>query len=81
MKMLNYKELSSRFTEILSSFSVTDVKEWLEFDNQRESLERLTNGESITMLFEDFPICRLHDKKEEILISQSAGNYQYAMAA
>ena len=49
--MLDYKELSSKFTEILSSFSSNDLKAWIKFDAQREELERLTHGESNRTFF------------------------------
>ena len=79
--MLDYKELSSKFTEILSSFSSNDLKEWIKFDAQREELERLTHGEKVMIVFDDFSVSRLYDAKEEITISEGQNNYQYAMAA
>ena len=79
--MLDYKELSSKFTEILSSFSSNDLKEWIKFDAQREELERLTHGEKVMIVFDDFSVSRLYDAKEEISISEGQNNYQYAMAA
>ena len=79
--MLDYKELSSKFTEILSSFSSNDLKEWIKFDAQREELERLTHGEKVRIVFDDFSVSRLYDAKEEITISEGQNNYQYVMAA
>lgn len=79
--MLNYKELSSKFTEILSSFSANDLQEWIEFDSQREALERLTNGESVIMSFADFSFSGLSDIQENIIVTQESGNTQHAMAA
>ena len=79
--MLDYKELSSKFTEILSSFSSNDLKEWIKFDAQREELERLTHGEKVMIVFDDFSVSRLYDAKEEITISEGQNNYQYVMAA
>ncbi len=77
--MLNYKELKSEFSKILSSFSASDLQEWIEFDNQREELERLTNGERVVMCFNDFSVSRLYDLKENIITVQNT--YQYAIAA
>ena len=79
--MLDYKELSSKFTEILSSFSSNDLKEWIKFDAQREELERLTHGEKVMIVFDDFSVSRLYDAKEEITISEGQNNYQFAIAA
>ena len=79
--MLNYKELSAKFTEILSSFSANDLKAWIKFDNQREELERLIEGEIVMVTFDDFSVSRLYDVNEEIIVIQGQNNYQYAMAA
>ena len=78
--MLNYKELDAKFTQLLSNFSKEDLKAWLEFDKQREMLDRLLNGETVTFHSPAFNPQRV-SLVENNHISVPGGNYQYAMAA
>ena len=45
--MLNYKELSQKFTEILSEFDESKLNQWLEFDKKRDLYSRVTSGEKV----------------------------------
>ena len=77
--MLDYQELDAKFTQLLSKFSKEDLQAWVEFDKQREMLDRLLNGETVTFHSSEFHVKEFQGDFENV--SSSAGNYQYAMAA
>lgn len=79
--MLNIKELEKQFDEILNSFTDTDIKDWLEFAEQREIIDKLHRGEVVTLQLNAYQVVNIFNKSEDIAVEKSAGNYQYAMAA
>ena len=80
--MLNLKELEKQFDEILDSFTEKDLKDWLDFAEQREILDKLQKGEIVTLKFNTHQIVSNCDKAiTNIAFEESADNYQYAMAA
>ena len=47
--MLNIVELEKQFDEILNAFTAKDLKEWMAFAEERETLEILGKDESSTL--------------------------------
>ncbi len=44
--MIDYKQLKSKFTTTLNEFDKEKILKWIEFDQNREVVGRLLNGES-----------------------------------
>lgn len=47
--MLDYKKLRKDFKEVLSKISQEEIKQWLEFDEERIANESFIEGEKITI--------------------------------
>jgi hypothetical protein len=45
--MLNYQELSVKFTEELAKFDSASLSAWIEYDYQRDVLRKLSDGVSV----------------------------------
>jgi len=76
--MLDYKKLSSEFTEKLNQYDEDRLEQWISYDKIRKDLDRLLNGEKVTFHPDDIQVSILNDPRE--LIS-SAGESNYALAA
>ena len=76
--MLNYKELSKRFTERLNSFDKDSLLKWIEFDQYRNTIAQLVSGETVKVKNTTLTQNILVDNKEKVALT---GNTQYAMEA
>jgi hypothetical protein len=76
--MLNYKELSIKFTERLNSFDKDSLLKWIEFDQYRNTIAQLVSGETVKVRNTTLTQNILVDNKEKVALT---GNTQYAMAA
>ena len=76
--MLNYKELSIKFTERLNSFDKDSLLKWIEFDQYRNTIAQLVSGETVKVKNTTLTQNILVDNKEKVALT---GNTQYAMAA
>ena len=76
--MLNYKELSIKFTERLNSFDRDSLLKWIEFDQYRNTIAQLVSGETVKVKNTTLTQNILVDNKEKVALT---GNTQYAMAA
>lgn len=47
--MLDYKKLRKDFFEVLSKISQEEIKQWLEFDEERIANESFIEGDKITI--------------------------------
>lgn len=77
--MLNYKELDTRFSEIMSTFSEERLISWLAFDEQREMLESLLQEDTVTT-YHNIKIAKLVDALETFQ-SEASGDSTYTLAA
>lgn len=76
--MLNYQELSKKFTEKLNSFDKDSLLKWVEFDQYRDTIAQLVGGETVKVKNTTLTQNILVDNKEKVALT---GNTQYAMAA
>lgn len=76
--MLNIKELEKQFDNILNSFSKEDLSEWIAFAEEKEVLERLKRGETVTLKFNTHKIAPIVDQSDMI---DTNCDSTYAMAA
>lgn len=76
--MLNYKELSIKFTERLNSFDKDSLLKWIEFNQYRDTVAQLISGEAVKVKNTTLTQNILVDNKEKVALT---GNTQYAMAA
>ena len=76
--MLNYKELSEKFTDILSEFDESKLNQWLEFDKKRDLYSRIISGEKVKIDFDIIKPIVIVDPKEIINYSD---NQNYSLAA
>jgi len=76
--MLNYKELSEKFTDILSEFDEPKLNQWLEFDKKRDLYSRIISGEKVKIDFDIKKPIVIVDPKEIINYSD---NQNYSLAA
>jgi len=76
--MLNYKELSEKFTDILSEFDESKLNQWLEFDKKRDLYSRIISGEKVKIDFDIKKPIVIVDPKEIINYSD---NQNYSLAA
>ena len=76
--MLNHKELSKKFTEKLNSFDKDSLLRWVEFDQYKNTIAQLVDGETVKVKNTTLTQNILVDNKEKVALS---GNTQYAMAA
>ena len=78
--MLDIDKLDKQFDEILSSFSEEKIQQWLDFAEERETIDRLFNGESVNLNMD-----KLNPKYVVVSNSNSvyanAGENNYALAA
>ena len=76
--MLNHKELSKKFTEKLNSFDKDSLLRWVGFDQYKNTIAQLVDGETVKVKNTTLTQNILVDNKEKVALS---GNTQYAMAA
>ncbi len=76
--MLNYQELSIKFTERLNSFDKEFLLKWVEFNQYRDTIAQLVSGETVKVKNTTLTQNILVDNKEKVTLT---GNTQYAMAA
>lgn len=76
--MLDYKKLSKEFTKKLNQFDKDRLEQWIFFDQKRQELERLLNGEKVRIQIKSVSISKLVDPRENY---KSAGESNYALAA
>lgn len=78
--MLDIDKLDKQFDDILSSFTEEKIQQWLDFAEERETIDRLFNGESVNLNME-----KLNPKYVVVSSSNSlyakAGENNYALAA
>ncbi len=78
--MLDIDKLDKKFDEILSSFTEEKIQQWIDFAEERETIDRLFNGESVKLNMEKL-------KPKYVVVSNSnslyskAGENNYALAA
>ena len=77
--MLNYQELSQKFTNKLNSFDKNQLLRWIEFDQYRDVVSKLIGGEMINVKSTTLSKNELSDMREDIFAESS--NSSYAMAA
>ena len=66
--MLDIDKLDKQFDEILSSFTEEKIQQWLDFAEERETIDRLFNGESVNLNMEKLLILCLHLQQVVFLI-------------
>lgn len=76
--MLNYQELSKKFTERLNSFDKDSLLKWVEFDQYRDTISQLVDGKTVKVKNTTLTQNILADNRENVTLT---GNCQYAMAA
>lgn len=76
--MLDYKKLSDDFTNKLNQFDEEKLTQWLSFDQQRQEIDKLINGEQVLIHFENISVSKISDPLELINL---AGESNYALAA
>ena len=76
--MLDYKKLNGEFTKKLNQFDRQMLEQWVSFDQKRDDLEKLLNGEKVPIQVENVSVSKLFDPRESI---PSAGESNYALAA
>jgi hypothetical protein len=77
--MLNIEELEKQFDSILNSFSKQDLDEWIAFAEERETLEKLSKGETVTLKFDTYQIAPI--KNLSIKMIDLNCDSTYAIAA
>lgn len=78
--MIDYKQLRSKFTEKLTEFDKEKLLKWIDFDQNREVVGRLLNGESVPIQYKTTTPYKLTDNRETI-DSAVGDHHKYAMAA
>lgn len=76
--MLNYKKLSNDFSVRLKQFDDIKLLQWVEFDNNRNFLDKLLNGETVSLKLVPAKIQKINDLRESI---SNLDNYDFAFAA
>jgi hypothetical protein len=76
--MLDYKKLKGEFTDNLNQFDRQMLEQWVSFDQKREDLEKLLNGEKVPIQVENISVSKLKDPREYV---HAAGESNYALAA
>lgn len=76
--MLNYQELSKKFTEKLNSFDNDSLLKWLEFDQYRDTITQFISGQTVRVKNTTLAQNILTDSKEKVA---STIDCQYAMVA
>lgn len=76
--MLDYKKLNGEFTNKLNQFDRQMLEQWVSFDQKREDLEKLLNGEKVPIQVENISVSKLKDPRESV---HAAGESNYALAA
>jgi len=82
--MLDYKTLDKEIDVLLESFTGKDLRVWLDLKNDRENLERLKNGETISVESEKYIVVNVNiggEIMQALLDVKSAGENNYALAA
>ena len=80
--MLNIAELRKQFQEIRASINVKELQEWLDFAEERELADRLSQGEVVSLPCTSISIIAI--KEKEILIEGTSlvdSIDEYAIAA
>ena len=76
--MLDYKKLSNGFSAKLQQFDEIKLLEWLEFDNNRNLLSKLLNGETVSLKLVTTEFKKIDDFREAI---SNLDNNEFAFAA
>lgn len=80
--MLDYKALNIRVKEILDSYSPQDRKVWLDLKKEKENLERLACGETVSVWIESFSQAVIPaDLLKQLIDVKLAGENNYVLAA
>jgi hypothetical protein len=80
--MLNITELRKQFQEIRASISVKEIQEWLDFAERRELVDRLCQGEVVSLPCVSVSMITLEEKKILIEGISSIDSFdEYAIAA
>lgn len=82
--MLDYKALDKEIDVILKSFTKEDLSLWLKLKLERENLERLANGETVSVEPENYIVSQVViciEDLEALIDVKVAGENNYALAA
>lgn len=82
--MLDYKALDKEIDVVLKSFTKEDLSLWLKLKLERENLERLTNGETVSVEPENYIVSQVViciEDLEALIDVRAAGENNYALAA
>jgi len=64
--MINYNNLRKKFTNKLKEFNKEKLVKWIEFDNNRDVLNKLLSGERVGIKIVTTRIYKLTDSRENI---------------
>lgn len=78
--MLDIDKLDKKFDEILSSFTEEKIQQWIDFSEERETIDRLFNGEYVNLNMEKLNPKYVVDSNSDSLYAK-AGENNYALAA
>ncbi len=76
--MLNYKKLKSEFTKKLAEFDEAKLLSWVKFDENRQLLEKLLSGETVSLFYLTKEVTKLNDHRENRTLKESS---DFAIAA
>jgi hypothetical protein len=82
--MLDYKALDKEIDVVLKSFTKDDLSLWLKLKLERENLERLANGETVSVEPENYIVSQVViciEDLEALIDVRAAGENNYALAA
>lgn len=82
--MLDYKALDKEIDVVLKSFTKEDLSLWLKLKLERENLERLANGETVSVEPENYIVSQVViciEDLEALIDVRAAGENNYALAA
>lgn len=82
--MLDYKALDKEIDVVLKSFTKEDLSLWLKLKLERENLERLANGETVSVEPENYIVSQVViciEDLEALIDVKAAGENNYALAA
>ena len=76
--MLDYKKINSEFTKKLTEFDEARLLSWIKFDERRQLLSKLLDGETVSLCLLTKAITKINDNRENRTDNESS---EFAMAA
>lgn len=76
--MLNYKKLKAEFTKTLAEFDEATLRNWVKFDENRQLLEKLLDGETVFLSPLTKKVTTISDNRENRTTNESS---EFATAA